>query len=90
MVGRIWRYAVSDAVPKRSVIVVLIVGTILNLINQGDAVFTAVPIDLAKLLLTYLVCIALVCIASALTAPSPIGCMRHDLFTSEPARALIR
>jgi hypothetical protein len=51
----IWRYAVSDGVPKRSFIVALIVGTILNLINQGDAVFTGMPIDITKLLLTYLV-----------------------------------
>jgi hypothetical protein len=33
----------------------LIVGTILNLINQGDAVFTGMSIDVTKLLLTYLV-----------------------------------
>jgi hypothetical protein len=53
--SRIWRYAVSDGVPRRSCIVALIVGTILNLINQGDAVFTGAAIDLTKLLLTYLV-----------------------------------
>ena len=41
--------------PRRSLIVALIVGTILNLINQGDAVFTGMPIDVTKLLLTYLV-----------------------------------
>jgi len=54
-VGRIWRYAVSGGVPRRSLIVALIVGTILNLINQGDAVFTGMSIDVTKLLLTYLV-----------------------------------
>jgi len=53
--GRIWRYAVSDGVPRRSLIVALIVGTILNLINQGDALVTGMPLDIAKLLLTYLV-----------------------------------
>ena len=41
--------------PRRSLIVALIVGTILNLINQGDAVFTGMSIDVTKLLLTYLV-----------------------------------
>lgn len=54
-VGRIWRYAVSDGVPKRSFVVALIVGTILNLINQGDAMLAGMPLDIAKLLLTYLV-----------------------------------
>ena len=53
--GRIWRYAVSDGVPRRSFIVALIVGTILNLINQGDALVTGLPVDITKLLLTYLV-----------------------------------
>jgi len=32
--SRIWRYAASDGVPRRSCIVALIVGTILNLINR--------------------------------------------------------
>src|ERR1700720_116480 len=35
--SRIWLCCISDGVPKRSLIVALIVGTILNLINQGDA-----------------------------------------------------
>lgn len=55
MIGKIWRYAISDGVPKRSFVVALIVGTILNLINQGDAMLAGLPLDLAKLLLTYLV-----------------------------------
>jgi hypothetical protein len=42
-------------VPRRSFIVALLVGTVLNVINQGDALFTGMPIDLTKLLLTYLV-----------------------------------
>jgi hypothetical protein len=54
-IGRICRCATSDGVPRRSFIVALIVGTILNLINQGDAMFAGMPVDLAKLLLTYLV-----------------------------------
>jgi hypothetical protein len=53
--GRVWRYAVSDGVPRRSCIVALIVGTILNLINQGDSILVGMPLDAAKLLLTYLV-----------------------------------
>jgi hypothetical protein len=55
MIGKIWHYAISDGVPRRSLIVALIVGTILNLINQGDTMLAGLPPNLAKLLLTYLV-----------------------------------
>ena len=54
-VGRICHCAVSGGVPRRSLVVALIVGTVLNLINQGDAMLSGVPIDLTKLLLTYVV-----------------------------------
>ena len=40
---------------RRSLTVALLVGTVLNLINQGDAVFGAAPLVLWKLLLTYFV-----------------------------------
>jgi hypothetical protein len=53
--GRTCYCAVSGRVPQRSLVVALIVGTVLNLINQGDAMLSGTPIDLAKLLLTYLV-----------------------------------
>lgn len=49
------RYAFSDGVPRRSFLVALVVGTILNLINQGDALFGAVPINWLKIILTYFV-----------------------------------
>jgi hypothetical protein len=49
------RYAVSDGVPRRSLWVALIVGTILNLINQGDSLISGQRLDVAKLLLTYIV-----------------------------------
>jgi hypothetical protein len=55
MIRKIWRYAISDGVPRRSLVVALIVGTILNLINQGDAMIAGLPLNLAKLSLTYLV-----------------------------------
>jgi hypothetical protein len=47
-------------VPRRSLLVGVVVGTILNLINQGDAVVAGRRPDLLKLLLTYLVpyCVA--------------------------------
>ena len=50
-----WEYAVSGSVPRRSLIAAVIVGTILNLINQGDALFAGRPLDWIKLLLTYIV-----------------------------------
>lgn len=49
------RYCVAEGVPKRSLIVALVVGTILNLINQGDALFSGRRLDLVKLALTYAV-----------------------------------
>jgi hypothetical protein len=49
------RCAVSDGVPRRSLYVALIVGTLLNFINQGDAFLDAGSINWIKLILTYLV-----------------------------------
>jgi hypothetical protein len=54
-----WRlaffYAVSEGVPRRSLGVALVVGTVLNLINQGDTLISGQRPDLAKLALTYIV-----------------------------------
>jgi hypothetical protein len=49
------RYALSDGVPQRSLWVALVVGTILNLINQGDAVLAGQRLDFGKIALTYMV-----------------------------------
>ena len=49
------RYSFSDGTPWRAGCVALVVGTILNLINQGDAIFGAAPINWTKIVLTYLV-----------------------------------
>ncbi len=56
----ICRCCVSDGVPHRSFIVALIVGAILNLINQGDALFSGDPLNWTKLILTFAVpyCVA--------------------------------
>ena len=51
----VWVCATSDGVPRRSLWVALSVGTILNLINQSDALVAGRPLDLVKLALTYLV-----------------------------------
>ena len=47
------RCAISDGVPRRSLYVALIVGTVLDLINQGDALLAS--INWLKLILTYCV-----------------------------------
>jgi hypothetical protein len=53
--ARIWRCCISDGVPKRSLAVALVVGTILNLINQGDALLAGARLNLVKLILTFAV-----------------------------------
>jgi hypothetical protein len=47
--------AVSDGVPTRSLWVALIVGTILNLVNQGDTLLAPGSINWFKVALTYCV-----------------------------------
>jgi hypothetical protein len=56
----ICRCCFSDGVPRRSFIVALVVGAILNLINQGDALFAAGRLNFTKLILTFAVpyCVA--------------------------------
>jgi hypothetical protein len=49
------RYALTDGVPRRSFWVAVVVGTILNLINQGDRLLAGASLDVAKLVLTYVV-----------------------------------
>ena len=48
-------YSIADGVPRRSLWVALVVGTILNLINQGDALAAGRQLDFTKLALTYVV-----------------------------------
>jgi hypothetical protein len=50
-----WQCALSDGVPRRSLYVAVVVGTILNLINQGDAMLVGGAINWAKIVLTYAV-----------------------------------
>jgi methyl-accepting chemotaxis protein len=49
------RTVLSAPYLARSVLVMTLVGTVLNLINQGDALFNGAPFDITKLLLTYAV-----------------------------------
>ena len=59
-----WReicgYCVSDGVPRRSFAVAVVVGTILNLINQGDVLLSGAHLNLIKVILTFAVpyCVA--------------------------------
>jgi hypothetical protein len=54
------RYALADGVPRRSLIAAAVVGTLLNVINQGDALAGAKPLNVTKLILTFIVpyCVA--------------------------------
>ena len=56
----IWQCIIAPGVPRRSLMAAIVVGTILNLINQGDALFGGKALDWLKLLLTYIVpyCVA--------------------------------
>jgi len=47
--------AMSGGVPRRSLLVALVVGTVLNLINQGDALLSGGRIDWARFLLNFVV-----------------------------------
>ena len=47
--------ALSNGIPRRSLYAALVVGTLLNLINQGDVLWAGATLDSLKLVLTYLV-----------------------------------
>jgi hypothetical protein len=47
--------AARNGVLRRAVVVALVVGTVLNLINQGDRLISGTEPDWFKLILTYLV-----------------------------------
>ncbi len=80
-----WReicgYCVSEGVPRRSFVVALIVGTILNLINQGDALLTGVPLDFTKIILTFAVpyCVATYgAVSYRLRLTPPVSSPKHQ------------
>jgi hypothetical protein len=54
-----WRSALAlafaDGIPRRAFIVALAIGTVLNLINQGDALIAGRSLDWLKVALTYIV-----------------------------------
>ena len=78
------KIAVSGAGFRRAVVVALVVGSVLNIINQGDAVLKDGHVNIVKLLLTYLVPF-FVCVygaAAALAMPRSPPASRAD--TSRP------
>ena len=73
---RVWLYATTGGVPRRSVIVAAVVGTVLNLINQGDAILAGGSVSWLKVALTYAVpyCV------------STYGAVSYRLATDDPRR----
>ena len=51
----VFQLATRPAVVKSAIAVAIVVGMILNLINQGDAIFGDKPVVVWKLLLTFCV-----------------------------------
>ena len=49
------RRATSNGVPRRSLLVALVVGSILNMINQWDGLFGDAALDLLQLCLNFVV-----------------------------------
>ena len=58
--AEIWHYCFSGGVPRRSGRIALIVGVLLNLINQGDALLGHGHVNVIKVVLTFVVpyCVA--------------------------------
>lgn len=79
------RCAVSDGVPRRSFFVAIVVGTLLNFINQGDALLGVGPINWIKLILTHLVPYA-VCTYGSVSSQLLVGRQRalDDLRPAPP------
>ena len=51
----IWHHATTGGVPGRSLVIAVVVGTILNLINQGETLLGSGTVNWLKLALTYAV-----------------------------------
>ncbi len=59
-IADIGRYCISNGVPRRSLIVAVIIGTVINLINQGDVLVTGGDLNWLKIGLSYILpyCVA--------------------------------
>ncbi len=47
--------AFADGVPRTALFIAVIVGSILNIINQGDALFGEMPVNTTKMVLIFMV-----------------------------------
>jgi hypothetical protein len=67
--------AFSEGIPRRALIVALIIGSVLNLINQGDALIAGRALDWLKIALTYIVpyCVNTHGAVTARLAGKPLG-----------------
>jgi hypothetical protein len=86
MVRRIVGYCLEPGVVRRSLIVAVLVGALLNLINQGDALLSGRAIDWAKALLTFTVpyCVATYgAVSYRLRHEHDLARSRHVLHPSE-------
>jgi hypothetical protein len=72
------RAAISDGIPRRSFFVALVVGTLLNLINQGDALFGGATVNWTKAVLTYFVPYAVATYGAVSFRLSQISSPSHD------------
>jgi len=72
----IWQCAIAPGVLRRSLAAAVIVGTVLNLINQGDALFAGKALDWLKVALTYIVPY---CVATYGAVAFRLDAMRHDV-----------
>ena len=55
MLGKTWLLATTDGVPQRSLVMAMLIGTLLTLINQYDALFGRLAFNWYKAGLTYCV-----------------------------------
>ena len=68
--GDLWRIATSHSVRRRAALMSIIVGTVLGLINHGDAIFqgTISPPDTVHVIVTYIVPYCVSTVSSVLAA----------------------
>jgi hypothetical protein len=72
----IWQCVIAPGVLRRSLAAAVIVGTVLNLINQGDALFAGKALDWLKVVLTYIVPY---CVATYGAVAFRLDAMRRDV-----------
>jgi hypothetical protein len=80
---RVFSCALSGGVPLRSFYVALVVGTILNLINQGDVLLARASLNWFKIILTYFVPYA-ACTYGAVYAQINLGMRANAAVPKDP------